>query len=256
MSDTDIKALMNTYFDDMEIVEFIAQTCAKSHDSSTLGLKDLMRNPRILLFTGGNSCGKSTLTYLIHNAKLDGVECFHNYEFFERYSKNMEKLINMEKKAYLYGYVGFDHDEYQRLQNELSFYGSQPIKTPNMTIICVDELPSDFIINNEDCKVNISIINFPKTFERGINNFDISKYVVSFQQYISDLKKMQFTKINEPEVIRAFTNKIFDEFKNHEYSIIDTLSKMNRSEQKDYCCENGLNINDYIFKLRKFKTTK
>ena len=146
------------------------------------------------------------------------------------------------------------HNEWP--QNELSFYGSQPIKTPNVTIICVDELPSDFIINNEDCKVKISIINFPKTFERGINNFDISKYVVSFQQYISDLKKMQFTKINEPEVIRTFTNKIFDEFKNREYAIIDTLSKMNRSEQKDYCCENGLNINDYIFKLRKFKTTK
>jgi hypothetical protein len=86
MSNTDIKDLMNTYFDDIEIVEFIAQTCTFANDSSTLGLKDPIRNPkkswnctpRILLFTGGNNCGKSTLASLIHNAKLDGVECFHN----------------------------------------------------------------------------------------------------------------------------------------------------------------------------------
>ena len=242
MSDTEIKTFINTYFDNMEIVEFIAQTCALANESST---------PRILLFVGGNLCGKSTLGYLIHNAKLDGINYFHNYEIFEDYSKNMMKLINMASKAHSYGYVGFDHDEYQRLKNELNIHDSHPIKTPNVNIICVDELPSNYIRNNEKYKVNISIINFPNTFEYGTNKFDVSKYVDSFQQYVTDLKKIHFTKINEPDVIRAFTNKIFDEFKNHEYAIIDTLNNMNRLEQREYCYENGLNWNDYRFKLNK-----
>ena len=43
---------------------------------------------------------------------------------------------------------------------------------------------------------------------------------------------------------------------NAENVIIDTLSKLSKEKRIIYCLENGLNFDDYKFRLRKFKTKK
>ena len=52
------------------------------------------------------------------------------------------------------------------------------------------------------------------------------------------------------------TDKVCPNTTNIDNLIIYTLSKMSKDKRIPYCLKNGLNFEDYQFRLRKFKTKK
>lgn len=232
MSDIDIKALLNSYFNDTNVVDFIAKVCISAND-------DLSAS-KILFFHGKPFSGKSSFCYLFRTFGFEKVKFFDNCTEFVTYTKQFNELLSMESQLMHSGVMGFDYAKFKKLKFNLQI--TDISKKPKVFII-LDEYVSDNFINyTKECKDIISIINFPNIFTYR-KDFDISKYIDAFKKYIFELKKTTLTKVTEPESIHIYTNEVFSKYD----TIFETLSKMSRSELKLYCCENNLNFNDYRF---------